>query len=50
MLGEMHIYDDPICSYLNSVQLAEGTDFAKKMKETILQIVENNIKILGNLF
>ena len=49
LYGKQHIFDDPICSYAQSVINTQGTTFAQQLNDKIKDLIEDNILILENL-
>lgn len=49
LLGEYHVFDDPIPSYLNTVNGISDKIYLKKMKSIISDTIKDNIRILEEM-
>lgn len=49
LLGEYHVFDDPIPSYLNTLTLDSDKVYLKKMKTIISNTIKDNIRIIEEL-
>jgi len=45
-IGKCHIWDDPICSYMNTLENISSNDIEERMKKEIVTTIDNNIRIL----
>jgi len=45
LLGDYHIFDDPVCSYIQTPESCNPI-FDKRMKKVLQKAIENNLKIL----
>ncbi|RDZ10100.1 hypothetical protein C3744_23670 [Priestia megaterium] len=48
LLGDYHIFDDPIPSYLNTLGISDKV-YSKKMKMIILNTIKDNIRIIEEM-
>lgn len=49
LLGEYHVFDDPIPSYLNTLKGISDEVYLTKMKEIISKTIKDNIRIIEEL-
>lgn len=49
ILGDCHVFDDPLPDYLKSINEIDDTVYLTKMNKVIKNTLKNNIKIIENL-
>ncbi|QDR65969.1 hypothetical protein FPV13_13775 (plasmid) [Mammaliicoccus sciuri] len=49
LLGDYHVFDDPLPDYLKSISMVNDTVYLTKMNKVIKKTVKNNIIIIENL-
>lgn len=47
-LGNNHIMDDPLCTYLNTINESPSTTYTKRLRTEIEKTIDDNIKIIEN--
>lgn len=48
-IGDFHIWDDPICSYIKTMQMSPNKEYNAQMKEQIEETIEDNIRLIDTL-